>query len=507
MRVILLSDPSRNLGSVAEPECRRIIEAINLAERLQVPLEWFAISAGARISMESGTENMDWVARTLRRIIEFTQAGGEINVVVNGINVGAQPYWNAEATMLMHTRGILTMTPNGAMVLTGKQSLDYAGGVSAEDNYGIGGYERVMGPNGQAQYFAPDLSAACQILMRHYDHTYVMPGERFPRRAQTSDPVTRDIRDFPYVSTRPEESDLTCIGDLFSDEKNAGRKRAFDIRTVMTSLIDVDHQPLERWSAMRDADTVVVWDAHLGGYPVALLGIESRPIARHGFVPGDGPGQWTAGTLFPMSSKKAARAINSASSNRPLLVIANLSGFDGSPESLRDFELEYGAEVGRAITNFKGPIIFCVVSRYHGGSFVVFSKALNENLEVAAVEGSYASVIGGVPAAAVVFAREVDVRMKADPRIKDLQEQLAQAQGTQKAALQNRLNEVTAMVHSEKVGEVAGEFDHIHNVQRARRVGSIDHVIPPAALRPYLIEALERGIQRELQRITKQNTL
>jgi acetyl/propionyl-CoA carboxylase alpha subunit/acetyl-CoA carboxylase carboxyltransferase component len=507
MRVILLSDPSRNLGSVAEPECRRIIEAINLAGRLQVPLEWFAISAGARISMDSGTENMDWVARALRRIIEFTQAGGEINVVVNGINVGAQPYWNAEATMLMHTRGILIMTPNGAMVLTGKQSLDYAGGVSAEDNYGIGGYERVMGPNGQAQYFAPDLSTACQILMHHYDHTYVMPGERFPRRAQTSDPVTRDIRDFPYVSTRPEESDLTCIGDLFSDEKNAGRKRAFDIRTVMTSLIDADHQPLERWSGMRDADTVVVWDAHLGGYPVALLGIESRPIARRGFVPGDGPEQWTAGTLFPMSSKKAARAINAASGNRPLLVIANLSGFDGSPESLRDFELEYGAEVGRAITNFKGPLIFCVVSRYHGGSFVVFSKALNENLEVAAVEGSYASVIGGVPAAAVVFAREVDVRMKADPRIKDLQEQLAQAQGTQKAALQNRLNEVTALVHSEKVGEVASEFDHIHNVQRARRVGSIDHVIPPAALRPYLIEALERGIQRELQRITKQNTL
>ncbi|HEX6557477.1 MAG TPA: carboxyl transferase domain-containing protein [Ktedonobacteraceae bacterium] len=505
IRVILLGDPSRSLGSVAEPECRRVVEAINLAERLQVPLEWFAVSAGAKISMESGTENMDWVARTLRRIIEFTQAGGEINVVVNGINVGAQPYWNAEATMLMHTRGILIMTPNGAMVLTGKQSLDYSGGVSAEDNDGIGGYERVMGPNGQAQYFAPDLSTACQILMRHYEHTYVIPGERFPRRAQTSDPATRDVRDFPYFSTRPEDSDLTCIGDLFSDKKNGGRKRAFDIRAVMTSLIDADHQPLERWSGMRDADTVVVWDAHIGGYPVAMLGIESRPIPRRGFVPGDGPEQWTAGTLFPMSAKKAARAINAASGNRPLVVLANLSGFDGSPESLRNFELEYGAEIGRAITNFKGPIIFCVVSRYHGGAFVVFSRALNEKLEVVAVEGSYASVIGGVPAAAVVFAREVDARVKADARIKDLQEQLAQVQGAQKATLQIRLNEVTAMVHSEKVGEVASEFDHIHNVQRAQRVGSIDHVIPPATLRPYLIEALERGIQRELQRITNQD--
>ena len=40
-----------------------------------LPVEWFALSAGARISMDSGTENMDWVARALKRIIEFTQAG------------------------------------------------------------------------------------------------------------------------------------------------------------------------------------------------------------------------------------------------------------------------------------------------------------------------------------------------------------------------------------------------------------------------------------------------
>ena len=57
--------------------------------------------------------------------------------------------------MLMHTRGILVMTPDSAMVLTGKQAIDYSGGVSAEDNFGIGGYGRIMGPNGEAQYWAP----------------------------------------------------------------------------------------------------------------------------------------------------------------------------------------------------------------------------------------------------------------------------------------------------------------------------------------------------------------
>jgi hypothetical protein len=156
--------------------------------------------------MDSGTENMDWISRVLRRLITFTQAGGEVNVVVCGINVGAQPYWNAEATMLMHTRGILVMTKDGAMVLTGKTALDYSGSVSAEDNLGIGGYERVMGPNGQAQYWARDIPDACRILLRHYDHTYVVPGERFPRRAETADPIRRDVCLSPHGGEEPGPS-------------------------------------------------------------------------------------------------------------------------------------------------------------------------------------------------------------------------------------------------------------------------------------------------------------
>ena len=306
--------------------------------------------------MDSGTENMDWVARALKRIVTFTQDGGEVNVVVAGINVGAQPYWNAEATMLMHTKGILVMTPDSAMVLTGKQSLDFSGGVSAEDNFGIGGYDRVMGPNGQAQYWAPDLAGACEVLMAHYDHTYVVPGESRPRRAATADPVDRDVTSYPHELA---DSDFRTVGDIFSPVTNPDRKKPFDIRTVMRAVSDQDHPVLERWAGMADADTTVVQDAHLGGYPVCLLGIESRAVPRRGFPPTDGPDTWTAGTLFPRSSKKAARAINAASGNRPLVVLANLSGFDGSPDSMRNLQLEYGAEIGRAIVNFQGPIVFC----------------------------------------------------------------------------------------------------------------------------------------------------
>ena len=454
-RVILLGDPSKDLGALAEPECQRIIAAIDLAREMGAPLEWFAISAGAKISMDSGVENMDWIALVLRRLVEFTQAGGEVNIIVNGINVGAQPYWNAEATMLMHTRGILIMTPKAAMVLTGKRALDYSGGVSAEDNQGIGGYDRIMGINGQAQYWARDIDDACHLLFRHYDHTYVAPGERFPRRAKTTDPIGRDVQTYPHNG----EEGFTCVGDILSDVTNHGHKKSFDIRTVMMAAIDQDHAPLERWAGMRAAETAVVWDAHLGGYPVCLIGIESRPVPRLGFVPADGPEQWCAGTLFPQSSKKVARAINAASNNRPVVLLANLSGFDGSPESMRRLQLEYGAEIGRAVVNFKGPIVFCVISRYHGG--------------------------------------EVDARARKDPRLQELTGAMAKAEGAEKGRLRAQWEELFKLVHSEKLGEMAAEFDRVHSVQRALAVGALNRIIPRATLRPYLIDAVARGMGRE----------
>ncbi len=492
-RVVLLGDPTMALGALAEPECSRVIAALDLAEKMRVPVEWFTLSAGAKISMDSGTENLDQVAAALARIVRFTQDGGEINIVVAGINVGGQPYWNAEATMLMHTRGILVMTPDSAMVLTGKQSLDFSGGVSAEDNFGIGGYDRVMGPNGQAQYWAPDIPAAVGVLMAHYEHSYIPPGQAAPRRAVTADPRDRDVSGYPHELAG---SDFATVGEIFSAGKNPDRKKPFDIRSVMRAVSDQDYPLLERWAGMAGAETAVVTDARLGGYPACLIGIESRAVPRRGFPPADGPGSYTAGTLFPQSSKKTARAINAASGSRPVVVLANLSGFDGSPESMRKLQLEYGAEIGRAIVNFDGPIVFCVISRYHGGAFVVFSKALNPNLTVLALEGSFASVLGGAPAAAVVFSGEVARRTAADPRVAGLQARLAAASGDARAALSMELAGTRAAVRAEKLGEVAAEFDRIHNIQRAVDVGSVDAIISVPRLRPALIDAIERGLRR-----------
>jgi acetyl-CoA carboxylase carboxyltransferase component len=146
--------------------------------------------------------------------------------------------------------------------------------------------------------------------------------------------------------------------------------------------------------------------------------------------------------------------------------------------------------------NFDGPIVFCVISRLHGGAFVVFAGVLNDNMEVIAVEGSFASVMGGAPAAAVVFSRDVATRTSEDPRIVAMEAALAEADEVERPRLRVELADLRTTVRSEKLGEVADEFEKIHNIERALAVGSVHAIIPARELRPYLIGAVERGISR-----------
>jgi len=487
-RVLLLSDPTMEMGSLSAPECDRIVAAIDLAEEKQLPVEWVPVSSGARIAMDSGTENLDATARVVRRIVTFTQQGGSIHVIVQGVNVGAQSYFDALSTMLMHNRGVLIMTPRASMVLTGRAALEASGAVSAEDEVAIGGFERIMGPNGQAQYYARSLADAYRILYDYYRYSYVFPGEKTPRRLATRDPKERVVG---AHSTHGENAmGFESVGEIFDAEANPGRKRPFAMRAVMEGLIDADGGHLERWRPMVGAETAIVWDAHLGGFPITLIGIESHNVAREGYRPIDGPESWTGGTLFPLSSKKVARALNAASGNRAAVILANLSGFDGSPESLRKLQLEYGAEIARAVVNFEGPLLFLVVSRYHGGAYVVFSQELNDSLEALALEGSYASVIGGGPAASVVFGREVRKRAIADPRVQECEQELrTRPSRSAREKLEATLSDVTL----EKQAEIAAEFDRIHDVERAREVGSLSRIIPAEEMRPALIACLEQA--------------
>jgi hypothetical protein len=93
-----------------------------------------------------------------------------------------------------------------------------------------------------------------------------------------------------------------------------------------------------------------------------------------------------------------------------------------------------------------------------------------------------------------VFAGDVEARTAADPRVRELDVRLAVEPTADRAELSAQLAEVRAAVRAEKLGEVAAQFDGVHDIHRAVAVGSVDAVISAHELRPQIIAAIERGL-------------
>jgi len=105
----------------------------------------------------------------------------------------------------------------------------------------------------------------------------------------------------------------------------------------------------------------------------------------------------------------------------------------------------------------------------------------------------------------VVFSRDVGERTSAAPRVNALEAALAEVDGVdevERARLRVELAGLRAEVRSEKLGEVADEFEQVHNIERALAVGSVHTIIAARDLRPHLIGAIERGLQRPVSEHT-----
>ena len=139
-----------------------------------------------------------------------------------------------------------------------------------------------------------------------------------PSRATRS---TATSAPFPHGDV--QGAGFALVGDVFSDEKNPGRKKPFDIRKVMRAVSDQDHEPLERWAAharRRDRGDVGRPRRRLPGAPARLR--VARRCRASGIVPPDGPGAVHVGHAVPdgveedgarSSTPRAATARSSSS--------------------------------------------------------------------------------------------------------------------------------------------------------------------------------------------------
>ena len=94
----------------------------------------------------------------------------------------------------------------------------------------------------------------------------------------------------------------------------------------------------------------------------------------------------------------------------------------------------------------------------------------------------------------MVFTRDVNAATRSDARVVALEERIEDRRRRAEARrLRAELASLLETVRSEKMGELAAKFDSIHSIQRAVEVGSVYSIVAAADLRPYLIDAIERG--------------
>ena len=228
--------------------------------------------------------------------------------------------------------------------------------------------------------------------MAHYDHTYVAPGESGPAAGRRR--PTRPTATSRPTRTRSPDSDFTHgRRHLLRRDQPRPQEGRSTSAPLMRAVADQDHPTLERWAGMADAETAVVQDAHLGGY----AGVPARhrvagrcraaasrpPTAR---TP-TRPARCSRGRRRRPPGRSTRRAATARSSCWPTCPASTAHRTRCATCSSSTAPRSAGPS-----STSTGPIVFCVVSRYHGGAFVVFSKALNPRMTVLAVEGSFASV-------------------------------------------------------------------------------------------------------------------
>ena len=415
--------------------------------------------------------------------------------IVAGVNVGAQSYFDALATMLLHTRGVLIMLPGASMVLTGRLALEASGGVAAEDEIGIGGFERIMGPSGQAQYYARDLADAYEILLAHYRFTYRAPGERAAAaRCRRAIRPTRSIADCALPGRRA--GGLRVRSARSSTTRPIPAASApFAMRPVMQALIDQDGGWLERWAAMAGAETAIVWDAHLGGHAVCLIGIESRNVPRLGPRANDGPERVDRRHALPAvveegRARPAQRQRRSAGGHpRQPLRLRRLARIDAHACS--------SSTAPRSRARWWSSTARCC-----SPSCRATTAAPTSCSRAPSTSGCYAIALRGLVRVGDRRRRRRDRRVRARgagarrggsaPAARRAPRCAPSATPSARTALRAALERLREEIALEQHGEVARAFDAVHTVERAPAVGSLDRIVAGRRAAPLLDRAARR---------------
>ena len=383
--VAYCTDAAKAGGSLGAPEAERIIDAIELAARLRVPVIGLWHSGGAKLA--DGVESMDAVGRMFAAMTRASGKVAQISVVL-GPAAGAAAYGPA-------LTDIVIMSASGRIFVTGP---DVVRSVTGEqiDMEGLGGGDTHGRRSGVAHVTADSDAEAC-------------------RRA----------RALTTLLTRPGRFDVCSVGDGIPllDLLPRSTRRAYDVRPLVRAVLDEDpggpgfEELQPRW-----APNMVIGLGRLAGRTIGVLA--NNPMRL-------------GGCLDSRSAEKASRFVRMCDAfGVPLLVIVDVPGYLPGVGQEWDGVVRRGAKLLHAFAEATVPRVTLVTRKAYGGAYIAMNSRSLGATTVLAWPQAEIAVMGPEAAVGILHRRRLAAVPEAERerlRARLVAEQLLVAGGVQRA--------------------------------------------------------------------------
>eukprot|EP01064_Diplonema_japonicum_P032971 TRINITY_DN6371_c0_g3_i1.p1 TRINITY_DN6371_c0_g3~~TRINITY_DN6371_c0_g3_i1.p1 ORF type:complete len:2233 (+),score=716.26 TRINITY_DN6371_c0_g3_i1:57-6755(+) len=383
------------------------------------------------------------------------------------------------------------------IILTGNNALNKLLGKEVYTSNSQLGGTNIMSPNGVTHWVAMHNNAAVEETMRWLSYLpdqvvaekCKVPLPAVKRIAPIYDPVDRDVK---CTTTANQPYDVRMLIEGCASEGD-----------WLPGLFDKDsfQEAQANW-----AKTVVVGRATLGEMPVAVVGVETRPVSK--FNPADpaDPSSVSAMTQqagmvwYPDSARKTADFLADVDrEGLPVIILANWRGFSGGMRDMYDEVLKFGADIVQNLTHFSRPVTVYIPphGELRGGAWVVVDPTINKKcIEMYADPTARGGVLEPSGIIEIKY-RESEIHStmdRLDPECFRLSTQLKAAEGQLKDYLQRMLHQRHEALYP-TYKAVALEFADLHDRPgRMQAVRSINGVVAWKDARRFLYARMKRRL-------------
>jgi acetyl-CoA/propionyl-CoA carboxylase carboxyl transferase subunit len=349
--VAFATDATRRGGALGVAACRRIVEAIDTAVQLGIPVVGLWHSGGAEL--REGVASLDGVGSVFRAIIAASGRVPQISVVL-GPSAGGAAYGPA-------LTDVVVMSENGRIFVTGPDIVKSVTGEDVDMEH-LGGAEPHARRSGVAHVTTPD-DASAIAAARRLVALLGRPGE-------IGDVEPRRRND---------------LGQLLPAQAN----RAYDVRPVVDAVLDEPGLELHR----RWAPNLVT---ALGRFTGRTVGVLANNPLRLG------------GCLNTTAAEKAARFVRMCDAfGVPLLVLVDVPGYLPGVDQEWDGVVRRGAKLLHAFAEAVVPRVTLVTRKAYGGAYIAMNSRSLGATAVFAWPDAEVAVMGAEAAAKLLHRRRL----------------------------------------------------------------------------------------------------